>query len=353
MNQEQAQVLFKEGALLLVQGMPEGNEFGIDWKMWTTGPKFQGVKMIPPGVHFISYCSISKSSGDRSPKTGFFHYFKRHDIVVKKWDEDKEEIVDKKLSEEEKIMLRANLENIDRNLGPYPYDMFRKWVSMSSEISENLVVKLSPKNVSISSSTLYLPSKCDKTAKFGTTDVNGLPVIEKDPDSEIRFTTIPKHWFPDGCSSAERSQYSMDSSHALDTTLSNYQHECEILGELQYSFVCFILGQVLDAFDHWRRLVVILCNCEKGLPTHLDIYKKLIAVLYHQLGEISPDFFVDIVSTNNFLVTHLTTFFSNISLSNNLDLIETANKFRKHLTKRYKWKFNEEPADWAPVVVET
>lgn len=36
-----------------------------------------------------------------------------------------------------------------------------------------------------------------------------------------------------------------------------------------------------------------------------ELYLGLIAVLYHQLGEIPPDFFVDIVSQNNFLTTTL------------------------------------------------
>lgn len=36
-----------------------------------------------------------------------------------------------------------------------------------------------------------------------------------------------------------------------------------------------------------------------------ELYLGLIAVLYHQLGEIPPDFFVDIVSQNNFLTSTL------------------------------------------------
>lgn len=36
-----------------------------------------------------------------------------------------------------------------------------------------------------------------------------------------------------------------------------------------------------------------------------ELYLGLIAVLYHQLGEIPPDFFVDIVSQKNFLTSTL------------------------------------------------
>lgn len=36
-----------------------------------------------------------------------------------------------------------------------------------------------------------------------------------------------------------------------------------------------------------------------------ELYLGLIAVLYHQLGEVPPDFFVDIVSQDNFLTSTL------------------------------------------------
>ena len=55
MDQGTAKVLFKEGAFLVLLDMPEGSEFGIDYNSWTTGPKFKGVKMIPPGLHYIYY----------------------------------------------------------------------------------------------------------------------------------------------------------------------------------------------------------------------------------------------------------------------------------------------------------
>ena len=55
MDQDTAQVLFREGATFVLMGMPEGSEFGIDYNSWAVGPKFRGVKMIPPGVHFIYY----------------------------------------------------------------------------------------------------------------------------------------------------------------------------------------------------------------------------------------------------------------------------------------------------------
>lgn len=55
MDQELAKRLFAEGAVLVLLDVPERTEFGIDYNCWNVGPKFKGVKMIPPGLHFIYY----------------------------------------------------------------------------------------------------------------------------------------------------------------------------------------------------------------------------------------------------------------------------------------------------------
>ena len=55
MDPELACRLFEEGAFLVLLDVPEGTEFGIDYNCWNVGPKFKGVKMIPPGFHFVFY----------------------------------------------------------------------------------------------------------------------------------------------------------------------------------------------------------------------------------------------------------------------------------------------------------
>jgi len=54
-DQDVARQLFAEGAALVLLDVPERTEFGIDYNCWNVGPKFKGVKMIPPGFHFVFY----------------------------------------------------------------------------------------------------------------------------------------------------------------------------------------------------------------------------------------------------------------------------------------------------------
>lgn len=54
-SQEFAQKLFEEGAALILLNVPPGTEIGIDLHSWNVGPRFKGIKLIPPGLHFIYY----------------------------------------------------------------------------------------------------------------------------------------------------------------------------------------------------------------------------------------------------------------------------------------------------------
>ena len=70
--------------------------------------------------------------------------------------------------------------------------------------------------------------------------------------------------------------------------------------------------------------------------------------------EVPEDFFVDIISCNNFLVVSLTNLFANIRESEAGEQLKSrAISFENHLTKKFGWCFDEEADDdCSPVVVE-
>lgn len=85
MSPDDARVLFDNGGVLLVLNLPIGTIFGIDMKIYQVAENFRGLKMIPPGFHFVHYSAVNKD-GSIAPRAGFFHYFKRQEILIKKWD---------------------------------------------------------------------------------------------------------------------------------------------------------------------------------------------------------------------------------------------------------------------------
>ncbi|XP_078092800.1 protein AAR2 homolog isoform X1 [Mustelus asterias] len=371
MDQELAKKLFFEGGTLVIIGVPEGTEFGIDYNCWQVGPKFKGVKMIPPGIHFM-HCSAVNSRDARltGPRTGCFFHVKQRDILVKRWDKKEEEIVLVEVSEEERERIRENLTDLDKCLGPYPYDAMKRWVSLTNLITDPLIQRLQPESGKICAFSevqpeLAMPHTKDRAeqnllpydtlCKSYEEGLARLPKMKVKAGTEIRFTTIPKQKYPNGASPAEITKCSMDFSFALDTVINQRypSNPKDILGELQFSFVCFLIGNVYDAFEHWKDLLHLLCHSEEAVTKRKDLYSALISILYHQLNEIPADFFVDIVSKDNFLTTTLQEFFS-YTCGPGVDkaLQKRVEKFKAHLTKKFKWDFDEEPDDYAPVMVE-
>lgn len=105
---------------------------------WNTGEKFMGIKMIPPGIHFVFWSAVS-SEGQTGPRTGFFHDFKSREVFAKRYRPEHEDFSRDPISGEELDHLRANLKNLDRNLGAYPYGDWKKWVSLTNKISAQTV----------------------------------------------------------------------------------------------------------------------------------------------------------------------------------------------------------------------
>lgn len=392
MDQETAQILFHEGATMVCLDVPEGTEFGFDYSSWTAGPLFKGVKMIPPGIHFVYYSARNKQADEVGPRTGTFINFEQKSVVVRKWNPIAEELTEDGISADDVQRIQENLKDLDRFLGPYPYEGYKKWVSLSNFITPELLDKLQPQSKRICSVTdlvsevsntqsrkLRKTSGSTKTSEDqDETNVSKekdlqdnkeenaeptslkdaesrLPYMKVREESKIQFSKIPKQKYPPGCSPAEMTKYSIDSSYALESILcSNYkENESKILGEIQFAFICFLIGQVLDAFEQWKNLVHVMCTSEEALQNHASLFLNFISVIHYHIQETPEDFFVDILSANNFLTSTLQEFFSNLeNMSSDSDLKKRGLKFRDYLTQKFKWDFTSEPDDYAPTVVD-
>ncbi|XP_056011671.1 protein AAR2 homolog isoform X2 [Ostrea edulis] len=393
MDQDTAQVLFSEGATMVCLDVPEGTEFGIDYSSWTIGAQFKGVKMIPPGIHFVYYSARSKQTGEIGPRSGSFIEFEKKGVAVRKWDEVKEDLADDNVSDDDIQRIKDNLKELDRFLGPYPYDRYRKWVSLSNFITPELLDKLQPLSKRISSVTDFISevsntqtrksqstSSHTKKLKYSTDEIgtskeinsqevpeenaeptslkeaeSKLPDMKVREESKIRFSLIPKQKYPPDSTPAEMTKYSIDFSYALESMLSiSYCHnEMGILGEIQFAFICFLIGQVFDAFEQWKNLVHIVCASEEALTKHSTLFLNFISVLHFHIQETPEDFFVDILSENNFLTSTLQEFFSNLeNMAPDNGLRNRGLKFRDYLTQKFKWDFTTEPDDYAPTIVD-
>ena len=116
----------------------------------------------------------------------------------------------------------------------------------------------------------------------------------------------------------------------------------------------FLLGHVYSAFDQWKIVVDTICRGRASLHARPAFYKHFIRSLHYHLRETPSDFFVDIVSRNNFLTTTLKLFFEALREEHaelDVELCARGEKFKQHLEKYFSWDFSVDEDD-DPVVVE-
>uniref|UniRef100_A0A914DPQ5 Protein AAR2 homolog n=1 Tax=Acrobeloides nanus TaxID=290746 RepID=A0A914DPQ5_9BILA len=347
MSQELARELFERGGFIVFKNFEEGMEFGIDYKSWNVAPKFIGLKMIPPGVHFI-YISVKDA-----PRIGFFHNFKEHEILVRTWSKENEDFIDDVSDSVEIQRIRANLKNLDRNLGPYPYENYRSWISLSNRISEKTIKRLQPKNKlgritgqsevitkeeeeakqSSDPSKMFVVDRTKQT-RVRYVDTFGLPIMNVKPGFEINFSEVPQITLAD----TNLKRAGIDSSERLYKLLASLDNDInEFLGEFQYAFVVFLMGQVYEGFEQWKRLIHLLCSCTSALVSRASLFKELLMILLFQLKECPDDFFHDVLAKDNFLVSTLSLLFANVEDTSGVDseLLTKSRKFKAYLSKKF------------------
>ncbi|VVC44710.1 AAR2, N-terminal,AAR2, C-terminal,A1 cistron-splicing factor, AAR2 [Cinara cedri] len=366
MDQDTAMKLYLNGATAFFLDVPSGMEFGIDMMSWATGDKFKGIKMIPPGIHFMYYSATDKY-GNTAPRCGFFHSFKKGECLIKKWDKDNEILVDD-IPKAELIQYKTNVLHYDNCLGPYPYEEQAKWNGLSSLLTENLIDKLSPETKLIQSAMELFPTSTrentKKRRKWGPirseTDVGyeHLPKLVPKEENKIRYTEPPEYHYPPGASLSEITKYSLDTSYILHQMIEKHDCKIDLLAELQFSYICFLLGLSYESFERWKKLFQLFCMSKDAVEEDQNYFAKFFVAIRFQLETIPEDFLVDIVENNNVIYNGLKELFrtleiSDFSLEDNLK--DGTIQIKRYLLQKFGWEFNkldEEDEDEAPVIVD-
>merc|ERR1712142_236139 len=115
------------------------------------------------------------------------------------------------------------------------------------------------------------------------------------PGTSIRYSNISNRKFPTGSSPAEITMHCMDTTHQLgllignmeklygDQVSSSMSHQDsgkEVLAEVQFAFLAFLVGMNYDSFEQWKKLIVMMCTCDSALVNYPDLFIKFISDLY-------------------------------------------------------------------------
>ena len=85
--------------------------------------------------------------------------------MVKRYNPQTEGLSTEQFSFEQVERFKSNLKDLDRSLGPYPYESWKKWISLTSKISSQTVSRLEPIEGLIQSVTELLPSSQEEHAQ--------------------------------------------------------------------------------------------------------------------------------------------------------------------------------------------
>ena len=283
------------GTLLLLNS-PKKMQFGIDLSQWVIGDKFMGIKLIPIGVHYISF---SLSEENNAFKQGFFIEIednkKKSKNIIREWSPKYETFI--KLNDEMDKNYSIGLDNLDFDqfLGNYPYEQIQNWTDLSKFLNTSVIKRLQ-KNIDM---TMCPEIKEDKNNEQENENKNNMQIMSYD---NIEFTEFYLN----------QPEYinSLDKSALLEKILSKFKSPNEFLGEFQYTFILFLIGEVYEALKQWKDIFILITSSEDLInkKNFEKFFCDFIEIIYNQLRLFPDDLMHDVILDNNFLKRYLTNF---------------------------------------------
>ena len=278
---EQRAALAEQGATILLLGVPAGTTIGIDFTTYAAGDKFAGLKMIPPGLHFLSHCAASSSDRSEAPiKAGFWFTAKLGATLVRKWDDRAEEFSPESFvdaEELERFQLAVRGHEFDASTGPYPFDTHADWRALTEHLTPHALKRHQPNpGVAVAGTDLEAFDPNDEVLKADPRLLAAAKARAKDHAPPVTFSDVAERPRPRiGCANPlDRSTELAELHSALPVAVPGAAaaaaagngavsarvgpRAAAVLAELELSFCLFMLVSSWTAFEQWKKLVVLV-----------------------------------------------------------------------------------------------
>ncbi|KAH0480530.1 MAG: hypothetical protein KVP17_001868 [Porospora cf. gigantea B] len=311
---EEVMALREATATLVLVGVPGGCSYGssgekstsggqlsvgIDHVSWAVGKDFLGVNFLSPGAHYLYW-----SWGPEGGRSGRFIWCSAGAVLAFKWNDSWESLDE--VGEEELLRWEETVTNlrVEPHLAPYQRKYHTVWIELTAFVNEAVISRLSPVGRRIRSSlaeydklgtfdqgvlhpsTIFfseLPKPKPSTAAYlDQSDVTErlLAAVKKsDLEWSRKFHTLPPGVHPIGLSA----------------------EEIGLLGELQFAFVVFLLGQTLEGFEQWKALLLLLSSSPGLAESRPRLVSDFIRVVCGQMQSMPRDLFEDTFLKDSFL----------------------------------------------------
>lgn len=281
MDPDEARRRLDSGGVWLCLDVPQGTELQCDMAPLVVGPRFRGIKMIPPGLHMFCW-----SAGHDKHAT--FFLFEPAQVEPWRWQPDMEDLCEVKDPEQAaRLSLAVRNYEFDSQLGAYPEERRQHWERLSYLITPS----------TLSRCAIPLKSVTSAAAQEGNAAFENAPL----PPSLGDFAALPRR--TSEMRPEEVTQNNMDgSARALQILGARFAGAwSELLAELQLSFLLFLLLASLPGLEEWKAGVCLLCSCGELMRSQPDNMAEFVRVLRRQLEQVPEDFFRDELSASNFL----------------------------------------------------
>lgn len=318
MDQESARELAEKGGSLLLLDVPQGTALGVDQQTFLVGPNFKGVKMMPPGTHFVSY-TPSSAAGGFGPTTGFFVHLHPGEVVVRRWCAEAE-VLQSLPDEDEAGRLAAAVRSFqfDQCLAPYDFNSYAAWRRLAGHITPEVLEAVQPVGGCISvlaeadpvagraptPAERALDQQLGRRAAARVERVqqgggggDAVQAHERAPAAPAApaaphagrcfYTPLPRLVKGGGLTPAQLTAMNLDKSPALEALLAQHYGGSadRLLGEFEFAFLAFLLAHSLEGFSQWGAFLRLLLGCEDAaLGERSSFFADLLRVLTAQLG---------------------------------------------------------------------
>ena len=315
MNEKDYNLSYKNrmnlGTLLLLNS-PKKMQFGIDLSQWVIGEKFMGIKLIPIGIHYISF---SLSEENNAFKQGFFIEIEsgknKTRNIIREWSPKYQAFI--RLSEETTKNYSIGLDNLDfdQHLGNYPYEQISNWKDLTSFLNIEIINRLQ-KNINVTMCPELLEDKKivenNEENVIKNNENEGNNTTENEFNLYNQLITYSDIEFTEFYLNQPEYINSLDKSKLLEKILINFKKPEEFLGEFQYSFILFLIGEVYESLKQWKDIFILISSSEGLIQNYEKFFCNFIEVIYNQLRLFPDDLMHDVILDNNFLKRYLTNF---------------------------------------------
>lgn len=329
---------------------------GIDLLSFTTTPRFQGIKNLPPGFHFV----FTGTTSTLSLRYGSWFHVKpptsadQPQLFIRKWDLASEELLDE-TSQSEILRWRANLGSIWREgLTPYRQTASKDteevkesndWVQLSDCVTEALlsrIVGATPDHWSLTSSS------------SAARDLDDIPGLSREqsrilPEKELNFLPVDlRQTWRSGATGRERTEAAQDWSWALVEMVKSHCTDGqwdEVLGELQFCFLMVLTLNNYSCLEQWRRILQFIFTCKAAVNERPDFFVRAIATLRLQLqhsSDVEGGLFDFEDEGGTFLKRLLVRFGKGMESLPGVakqDVMDELDDLQEFLTKTYGWQW--------------